>query len=295
MYTEPNIPLPCTPRRPIRVRTLTPRAWLRALREERTKIEIGRVIAGTVPPGWTTQPRTPENRYEHHYLFYAGEAGLRVRLSGGERVDGPGTLAWLPPGVPYSVGLESGARARMLLRLRFQVTQGAVHLRPWSAPCVLEGFAAAPPLLKDVQDELNLPGRFAGERFRSILLALSIEAFRAQDERGPALPRLRRAQAQRLIDYVQAHLSEQPGPADLARELRLSHAYFTRVFRRTFNQAPRQWLVRQRIQEGVRLLQDTDLDIGEIAYRLGYQEPRLFSRQFRQCLNTTPRSYRHRH
>jgi AraC-like DNA-binding protein len=78
----------------------------------------------------------------------------------------------------------------------------------------------------------------------------------------------------------------------LAKAAGLSLDYFTRVFHRSHGLSPRQWLVQQRLSYAVVLLQETPLRIGEIAQRLGYANPHLFSRQFSAFFGRSPRSFR---
>jgi len=294
MGTEPHIPEVYAPARPTCARELGPTGWLRALRDSKTRVEIGMVAVGPVSVGWTTRPRTSENRYETHYLFGAREAGIRVRLVDGVRAGRPGALAWLPPGPPYSIGLDTGPHRRVLHRLRFRILRDGTHLTPWKGARIVEGSTVALRLVEEFQNEMTVPGAHTEERFRALLLELSIEAFRCLEAARPNARLLSRAQAQRLVDHVAERLGEAVTPSDLARVVRLAPAYFARVFKRTFGMPPREWLVKERVRHGSRMLLDTDLNVGEIAYRLGYNEPRLFTRQFRATLGVTPRAYRRR-
>src|SRR5690606_6844081 len=88
------------------------------------------------------------------------------------------------------------------------------------------------------------------------------------------------------------HLASWPTPAQLAKQLRLSHDYFARRFAATFGMSPRSWLVQQRVSHGAYRLVDTNLTISEVAAELGYDDPFLFSRQFKQVMGQSPRDYR---
>ncbi|MBN2712912.1 MAG: helix-turn-helix transcriptional regulator, partial [Planctomycetes bacterium] len=170
--------------------------------------------------------------------------------------------------------------------------RGSVHLSPWEDAQMIRSIWNTPDIVESLHDEFTVPGKFSEERFRALLVSLSVETSRCLDETHPDEPRLSRSQAHELIDYFRQHINQRPTPADFARELRLSPAYFARVFKRTFKLSPRQWLVAQRVRHGADLLMDTNLDVSEIAYRLGYDEPRLFTRQFRMYMGTTPSLYR---
>ena len=46
--------------------------------------------------------------------------------------------------------------------------------------------------------------------------------------------------------------------------------------------------------EGARLLRFTDLDVGEIAYRIGFDDRLYFSRAFKRRYGVAPTAYRRR-
>jgi AraC-like DNA-binding protein len=295
MSTEPNIPPLPEPERLALVTLASAGAWLRLLRSDAVCPKVGNVAVGTVPGDWTTQPRSRESLYVTHYLFYCGETTLWVRLRDGLRALPPGTLAWFPPGVPYGLGVEPSMTRRMLYRLRFQVFHDGALVSPWAQPSFVESFDTFPLLADTIHGEFTVPGRYADERYRALLAQLSVETFRLLEEAEPDERRLSRAQMRRIVDYMTAHMAERPTPEDLAALVGLSPAYFARVFGRTAGMPPRQWILKQRIRHGARLLFDTALNVNEVAYELGYREPALFSRQFRTIIGMSPGAYRRQH
>lgn len=72
----------------------------------------------------------------------------------------------------------------------------------------------------------------------------------------------------------------------------MSRSNFMRVFKRATGQSPIEYLLRMRIQEGMKRLTHTDMSITEIAMEIGFNDSNYFSRQFRQALGTSPRSFR---
>jgi AraC-like DNA-binding protein len=78
----------------------------------------------------------------------------------------------------------------------------------------------------------------------------------------------------------------------LARSLGLSRSHFDRKFREQVGQAPNQFLVTCRMIHARRLIESTQLRIGEIARSLGYRDIYFFSRQFKDHYGSSPRHYR---
>ncbi len=53
-----------------------------------------------------------------------------------------------------------------------------------------------------------------------------------------------------------------------------------------------EWLVRQRVLHALRLLEDTQLGIEEIARECGFSTAALLRHHFRRIVGVTPRDYR---
>jgi AraC-like DNA-binding protein len=79
------------------------------------------------------------------------------------------------------------------------------------------------------------------------------------------------------------------GAADLVH---LSNTRFSSEIRRLTGSNFRSIRVFVKLQVGARMLLETDLRVSEIAYYLGYSEPRKFNRVFRQQFRMSPSAYR---
>jgi len=78
----------------------------------------------------------------------------------------------------------------------------------------------------------------------------------------------------------------------LARTCGCSYSTFRRDWKTLFGQSPGRHLTERRLQEARRLLVESDLSIGEIANRLGFEDPLYFSRRFHQYAGATATEYR---
>ncbi len=72
----------------------------------------------------------------------------------------------------------------------------------------------------------------------------------------------------------------------------MSKSNFMRVFKKATGQSPIEYLLRMRIQEGMKRLINTDMSITDIAMDIGFNDSNYFSRQFRQALGQSPRNFR---
>jgi LacI family transcriptional regulator len=76
------------------------------------------------------------------------------------------------------------------------------------------------------------------------------------------------------------------------QEVPLSRSAAYRRFRQQLGRSPKQEQMRLRIARARELLEDTDLSVGEIGQRIGYEESKYFIHVFKQQLGTTPLKYR---
>ena len=72
----------------------------------------------------------------------------------------------------------------------------------------------------------------------------------------------------------------------------LDRSYLFTLFRRVLDISPRDYLTRFRLTRAKEQLAHTDASVSSIAYSCGYQDPRVFTRAFRQEFGVTPASYR---
>jgi AraC-like DNA-binding protein len=96
----------------------------------------------------------------------------------------------------------------------------------------------------------------------------------------------------RAKDLADARYFEPLAVADLARAARLSPAHFSREFRRTFGEAPHQYLLTRRLERAAALLRNTDRTVTEICFAVGLASVGSFTTSFRRMQGTTPLAYR---
>lgn len=95
--------------------------------------------------------------------------------------------------------------------------------------------------------------------------------------------------ARRLLDrgYAAPITIEQ-----LSHEVALSPYYLIRLFRRTYQQTPHQYLIQLRITRAKELLSSSDLSITEICADVGFESLGSFSALFHKTVGISPSAYR---
>lgn len=92
--------------------------------------------------------------------------------------------------------------------------------------------------------------------------------------------------------WIEANLAAQITVADLAQRLAISVRTLDRRFRAATGASPRAYWQQRRVRLAKELLEKTNLTIGEIAYRVGYQDAGHFARLFERELSVPPSAYR---
>src|SRR5690606_25050343 len=85
------------------------------------------------------------------------------------------------------------------------------------------------------------------------------------------------------------------GPVTLdetARHVGLSASHFAHLFKKYMTVSFTDWLRRRRMREAMRLLRETDINVREIAQRVGFDNPSYFHRQFKREIGVSPLQFR---
>jgi len=114
---------------------------------------------------------------------------------------------------------------------------------------------------------------------------------------GPQGSRLRQiasagAPAQRIakaIRWLKDNFAEPLRIEALAKHVRMSPSAFHLHFKGVTAMSPLQYQKRLRLQEARRLMLGEGLDAAEAAFRVGYESPSQFSREYRRMFGAPPR------
>ena len=89
---------------------------------------------------------------------------------------------------------------------------------------------------------------------------------------------------------------ENPAAVDsmtaFASSLGISRSHFDRKFTSEVGEPPQKFLLNCKMIHARRLLESSNLRVGEIAEALGYKDIYFFSRQFKACCGSSPQHYR---
>ncbi|WP_335872590.1 response regulator transcription factor [Bacillus sp. 2205SS5-2] len=97
---------------------------------------------------------------------------------------------------------------------------------------------------------------------------------------------------QKIEEYLQQHYQEDITLQDIADRFFLSREYISRQFKREYLSTLIDYLTNIRMGKAKKLLENPFLKIYEIAYGVGYQNEKYFSKVFKKHSGLTPNEYR---
>lgn len=96
----------------------------------------------------------------------------------------------------------------------------------------------------------------------------------------------------RALDFIEDHLREPVGVADMATAVSYSLYHFCRTFKTATHFTPYDYLMRRRIAEAAREVLATERKLVDIAFDYQFNNPETFSRAFKRVLGVQPTQWR---
>ncbi|MBS0374426.1 MAG: helix-turn-helix transcriptional regulator [Proteobacteria bacterium] len=167
---------------------------------------------------------------------------------------------------------------------------------------LVDGVALIDPAFADLARqllaELEGPGLgtrlFADTAARALALHLLRHHSNARAGEAPARLEMTARQLRVATEFIEAHLGEELTLESISAAPAMSPFRFARAFRKATGQSPRQYVIGRRIERAKSLLSAGELELADIANRVGFATQSHFTTVFRQRCGTTPKRYRDR-
>jgi AraC-like DNA-binding protein len=98
--------------------------------------------------------------------------------------------------------------------------------------------------------------------------------------------------AEKIKEIAEHRYSEYLSIEIIAEEIQISPSRLRRIFKHTTGMAFSAWLTLRRMEAAKKMLEETDLQISDIAKKLTYQNSQNFIRAFHGCVGIAPGEYR---
>lgn len=183
-------------------------------------------------------------------------------------------------------GLE-GEGVRYLLQ-----SVGITEERPYARKAISPGI---PGMLHQLLDEFLLLKSGGGSYYRWVSRLYEVfDQLIVAKPPGPAHARDKNAYEwiKESETFMSMHYNEAISVQDVADYVGIHRSHFTVAFTKLLGISPGQYLLRLRMNNGARMLEETDFSITEIALSLGYSDIFAFTRAFSNYYRMPPSVYR---
>ena len=237
----------------------------------------------------------------HLLLLSVGEAEI---TQGDKRLDVPSPgLIWLPIGPAGRVRLSAGSRGSLLTTTEI----GLAHAMPTGTSAsavraILQRILVQTPEEQDQKELEAYLQTIASENVRaatgsdtiiaSLLCVPLVRVCQHSIADGAAAVSTPAGLAERFVLLVSQHKHDQWAVDDYARHLDVTRERLGFAVRKATGLSPQAYIHRELLSEARDLLLNSSLQVAEIAFRLGFQDPGYFNRFFTRNEGTSPGRFR---
>lgn len=249
--------------------------------------------------------------HEELEILYVLDGRLELIIDGVSYIIGPNSVALIPPNllhIAYRINNERCRFCSIVFSIDLIASKTAdkiqrEQLQPFLENPFLENYILLPGSQQqsEVQKLIHtFEKTFIEESFcRELLIKGVIIQLLAQLIQTKNLKiqktnakKLQEERERTIIEFISSNFDEKLTLSSLANSVMLSKEQFTRFFKKSFRTSPIHYLNQFRLQKATELLQQTDLQIIEIAQLVGFDSSNYFSSSFRKCFGISPSEFR---
>lgn len=251
-------------------------------------LHIERIVDRAEGQDWVIAPHRHVNL---HQIFLIRAGVVDLSLDGQRRTPAPPVVINVPPGTVHAFTFAAGTEGHVLTLppADFPELFGqemTALLRPFDMP-----GAGLEPLMDRVAARHAESGPLRRLRLRAAAIDLCCEVSERGDSTADAtaLPHIPQLEA-----LIRAHLADGWQVTDYARALALSDRHLRRLCLEATGLSTHGFIAATRLREACRLLAYTRMQVQEVGFALGFDDPAYFVRVFRQGMDMSPTEYRRR-
>ena len=247
---------------------------------------------------------TPEHTlFKHHICLYVGKPLTYEQIINGKLRSQTciyGDMVIYPAGLTQKLGWNKEAE---IIELDIEPEFITQACRDLSSPNYIEivpQYGLRDPLIQQLALTLlselqhgNLQGDlYTDSLFNTLCLHLlrHYSAFSTTiDERDDGLPSFL---LRRLVEYIQANLSQNITLADMALVVNLSISHLTRLFKQSQGKSLHQYVITCRVERAKQLLKHQELTIAEVAIQVGFADQSHLTHHFKRHVGVTPKAFK---
>ncbi|WP_347130461.1 helix-turn-helix transcriptional regulator, partial [Neglectibacter timonensis] len=99
-------------------------------------------------------------------------------------------------------------------------------------------------------------------------------------------------QMNRIVEYIQQHLSEELRRSDIAEAVYLNPDYLSRLFRKEKGMSLKEYIICEKMKTAQAILRSTNLPVAVVAARVGFENYSYFSQVYKKVIGVNPSAER---
>ena len=149
-------------------------------------------------------------------------------------------------------------------------------------------------LIQRLLEECRVRRSYQKECLKALLAELVVEMLCLHDVPDKVQPSKHQEPGylEEAIRFIYENYSHDIQVSDIASACGLSESHFRRLFTRSLQMKPLDFLNMVRIQEACQLMEKSDEPIREVSMRVGYETASTFNRNFRKATGMSPQDWR---
>ena len=236
---------------------------------------------------WTGYEKKP--RHADGILVICSDIEVSMIMDGKVRfVAGKGDAVYVPCGTLYKTFFKNGGSGTDIYTVNFLLhDQGGNRLMLSETPILLSG--AASRFCVDTASELFDTFLFSGSNLKkqTLLLRLLDNVISALESHSKGYHTIRKG-----VKMLRDEWNKNERIERYAKVCGISESSFYSIFKEWAGKSPIDYRNGIRITAAKSMLENTNLQISEIAFAVGFDDPYYFSRFFKKEVGTSPRAFR---
>ena len=146
-------------------------------------------------------------------------------------------------------------------------------------------------IVRNIIEEYREKKPYYKEAVKGYLRAFVAELLRINEDMSSSLTleeKRLNSYIEKSVNYIAEHYAEEIKMSDVAAECGLSESHFRRIFEESMSMKPLDYVNMVRIDKACELIQNKDYAMEEVGFRVGYQTPSTFNRNFKKLTGKTP-------
>lgn len=95
-----------------------------------------------------------------------------------------------------------------------------------------------------------------------------------------------------VLNYIEKNFRRSITLDEVADYVKFSSTYLSKIFKENIGINFNKYITKRRIKEATKILENTNINVNELAFEIGYNEPSYFCKVFKKEVGMTPSRYR---